>query len=1054
MRNLRLASILSLKQILLMAFLFYLILPLTGLIRSVDASDLVPVLNAGFEDQTKGVANFWSPGPTAETVIIEKHTGERSLKLHSVDGSWRSVSQKIGKLLPDRDYKITFWFKTSANNKYIAALNLYDATNQMNKHTQLAGDGSWREVSRTFHTGPDTADHEYYIYLYGHLTYAEAPGVAGMEPIYYDDITLELLPIKADYLTVTSGQEARTIGFGKADACTGDIKCNLNALSQPLSETVSGNVTGYRNLLAGQSVVIKFPAFNIDAQDTKGLPLTPMLLDIRYKDVGRDCASISSRIDFRQKDPLVDYGYNTQYQNIVSLGKWGNNGWRNLQYGFAKTQFQLIRAIEGSFQIKISAAKSSDVPISSVTLRAITEDESKKLQAMLIDMNGFERVALPVDAPSTKVEYPDPDFVTFVRDPMRPVNKNTRPGLEEANVSDINVSSAPGEIEPVSVSIYSEAGIEGLTFSASDLISEEGGVVPAKDIVFKKAVYNERRLSPYMNEPESKAFNLLQDYLDGFETISVAAGESESVWVKIRVPENATAGEYKGVLYIKSGEDEVKRFNLVLDVLPMKLELPANINILYSSPYNLKTMDVGPAVELYKETDLEPWIHESNNDIITKEDNGGTFSFDTTRLENKVQRMVSEGMIKKHAMIYLWDVIADIQTQIYNDRCTGNKGVVCQPGDIACTACVDKYRASTKDLYTNLSENRFENAFKKAVKQLIELGKKYKFEFIYNVTDEPGKDQRRRIVSDRLYTFIKDIGGLTSVTYFVDCDSPVDITLYNGVPNNQIPPLTDLIDYKVWTPAYQDADHALAEKETYGYYTTNTGYLTYPIYNRFVHGLLAYVTGARVINAYGLDVTWGDPYNDFDQASSIISVDFRFAYPTWSDKALPRLAFEGLREGIKDAKYLATLEKLISENSELEAAKNAADYLALLKKTIDPKFSKNYINKLHNDVLYRGDQPLGLYPYILKNVSQERDPDDFEAFTKVRNNLIGHIKNILSEGAIKPPPLPEDFAKAPPIVAQTPTEESVEQVVEVPDTTDVEQRAEQGVGGCSLIKRR
>ena len=63
----------------------------------------------------------------------------------------------------------------------------------------------------------------------------------------------------------------------------------------------------------------------------------------------------------------------------------------------------------------------------------------------------------------------------------------------------------------------------------------------------------------------------------------------------------------------------------------------------------------------------------------------------------------------------------------------------------------------------------------------------------------------------------------------------------------------------------------------------------------------------------------GAPFNDFDRSAQNVSstsmaFDYLVGYSTWSGDVLPTMAAEGIREGIKDSRYFATLERLINEH--------------------------------------------------------------------------------------------------------------------------------------------
>ncbi len=97
-------------------------------------------------------------------------------------------------------------------------------------------------------------------------------------------------------------------------------------------------------------------------------------------------------------------------------------------------------------------------------------------------------------------------------------------------------------------------------------------------------------------------------------------------------------------------------------------------------------------------------------------------------------------------------------------------------------------------------------------------------------------------------------------------------------------------------------------------------------YNRYGAGYLFWKTGAKSIVAWTFCRVNEDPFNDFDglQKNSIEPKDQVTAYPEflkpndWStyQGAIPTLAWEGIREGVNDYRYLATLSLLIAQAKE------------------------------------------------------------------------------------------------------------------------------------------
>jgi hypothetical protein len=244
----------------------------------------------------------------------------------------------------------------------------------------------------------------------------------------------------------------------------------------------------------------------------------------------------------------------------------------------------------------------------------------------------------------------------------------------------------------------------------------------------------------------------------------------------------------------------------------------------------------------------------------------------------------------------------------------------------------------------------------------------------------------------------------TAATYYSICDELLYLDPNNGDGKNpnkyklpdeldcNLPGLTELVDYKIWPMGTEGTGYSKHQDPNYtgffGYYTTHHATTRNPVYNRFLHGLFAFRTDATAIWLWAMGSFNNDPFNDFDAGYRYIFLpftypDFIFAYPTWSGELLYTVGgLEGIREGIKDAKYIATLERLIEEDPEDPNAPDANAYLADVNSRIESDFRYAY----H----YKTTQ-LGYHQEILADINDSNDPNDFEAFTRIRKTIADHI---------------------------------------------------------------
>ena len=763
--------------------------------------------------------------------------------------------------------------------------------------------------------------------------------------------------------------------------------------------------------------IISAENFNVD---NDGFPETPMLLEIAYTDSidiskicaitndnkGRYYAQVAVRTDYNCTDDVLHNAYSadgkkTVWDTVAGLGDRGRGEKRVFQYLFDKTLFQGLKAItnpvtgEREFKIRIRLPKKEDgtydegltLDIDSIALRSISISDSEDFKAAQRERLGFFEVDLGTDEPVIPVDYADKTITIFQRDLMQPIYHHTKPSQEEIDI-DLKSTSFRGEIEALNFGIYSEEGVEGLTFKVSDLVSESNSIIQSKNIDLSRISYEYKQLQA---NPNRREYALLPDALMPIdEPLSIDAESSARICLKIRVSDEQAGGVYRGTVTVYNGEDKYE-ISVSLEVIPMKLDAPNNINPIYRDPYN-KTLSTSTEEvnRFYADIGLSAFWHvkpedffEYNKDGNVVDCNMGVFEYDKSGnvvsympgvFGKKLEKMQDEGALGEKVLVETDRIFEDVLEWA---------GIIYW---------------EEEDLYENLSATEFVDKFSKIIENIIEIGKYYGISFIFSASDEPGRYAKKRIIAERLFTIIRSVGGETTATYHQEaCDEEILSGIYK-VPdgdglytaNGSIAPLGNLVTYKIWFNKLQDSGYEQEQEkdeteQNFGYYTTFTSHLRYPVYNRFSHGLLAVATNADIVSAYAMGDIIGDPFNDFDQNPGYMGTftypDFVMAYPTWSGDLIPTMNAEGLREGIKDAKYIATLKRLIEENPG-DCADEASEYL----NSVVSKISTEY----YNDYVDNGTDK-GFMEPILADISENGNSTDFDAFSAIREKITDYI---------------------------------------------------------------
>ncbi|MDD5599911.1 MAG: LamG domain-containing protein, partial [Victivallaceae bacterium] len=147
--------------------------------------------------------------------------------------------------------------------------------------------------------------------------------------------------------------------------------------------------------------------------------------------------------------------------------------------------------------------------------------------------------------------------------------------------------------------------------------------------------------------------------------------------------------------------------------------------------------------------------------------------------------------------------------------------------------------------------------------------------------------------------------------------------------------------------AEADKSHEVTGHEIFSYMNPQAGLENPEIYRRnFGLCLWKYGYDGAMDFAYhstggGRGFTW----NDFDNASYR---DHNFTYPTING-VIDTIAWEGFREGVDDARYMATLEKAINEAPASPEKDEAVAYVNSLKETYELEFG--YLPEIRSKII-------------------------------------------------------------------------------------------------------
>ncbi len=769
------------------------------------------------------------------------------------------------------------------------------------------------------------------------------------------------------YGCVNKANVAFSVDFGRTDQ---NINCvqDLTALGPGKYDAGNRNIQ-YRELKADKELLLKIPAFNLEVAD-RHWAATPMLLEIMFKDSHKPAKNYDMRVYsglfYPTRDRNIPYGWKSlEWPTLIATARTGTNQWRYFQVPFAKHDFSLLRAEDGYFHIRIKC-ENTNLPIDYVTLHAVSEDDYNKLISQQRKTAGFIKVALPEDAPDTNLSYADPNMTVFVRDFMRPVYKHTKPAMNEP--SRFEIFGALNELVAATFSIYSKEGVSDLTVEFSDLTQPSGDSISARDISVFKFKDNLCRLNPGTSIYK-KSYARVPDWIEEFSALNVAADTSERILLKIQIPRDVDPGIYSGRVIIKEGGVIRRRVPIVLEVMGFELDPPKTHFMVYHDPYyRVACSDVNEVFRFYRQVGFEPIIYATYPDgyqLRLVKDGNRFVGWDSSDFRKVVSKYRQEGFARDFARVELWS----LYSQTIN-HC--------------------RIKTTDSDLWFKLSTKKFIDIFSSGIREYLKVAKDYNMAFAFNLTDEPAQDALKRIATDRVFTVIRKAGALTITACYMNADQECDVVSkgYNMPDNSTVPSLLPLVDYPIMS-----IDDYNENSQNFCFGAGGTSRLRNPIYGRFIHGLFSFRTKAAVIENYAMADFIGDIYNHFDgrDPRNFSTPDYIFAYPTWDGKLKPTLGAEGVREGIIDARYIATLQNRIARDPDNAVAVRAKSFLDnIYHRVIEPaRYRSTYFNAECSS--------LGFYNAILEDISENSDPKDFDAFTKIRKQLADFITRIDAE---------------------------------------------------------
>ena len=711
----------------------------------------------------------------------------------------------------------------------------------------------------------------------------------------------------------------------------------------------------------GATFTVNLPAFRVDAG---GLPKDPMVLEVRYKDLREDSVvgywatrnlkqiKVTSLLDFNGVDP-----------DVMGLRGYGSGKWRVQHALFPRTPWQRLKAVgNGTFRFTFTIqAGTAALPLDYVALHAVSASRLETLARLQREALLLTRADRPAGAPVAGVTW-------FSRPPVEPVYEGTRPTLAETR-RPLARTAARGELVTLSFSVLSPVTLEKVSVTASPL-KRGASELPLKiyQVINDLKLWTSYKL--WATRPALQTFGRMPDRIEPFSRTEVPAHKARRFWLTVAVPVGAAAGAHEGQVHVRSGLGLLLKVPVQITVLPFTLEPYPRGIFLYGDRY-VKPLSRSPdkVLDNMAEHGVAPKTSAGYNIAVPVSARGPACShdvcFDLTGLSAELDRLDTRGLLPgNHFLSLAFKTVNDIMLRL------GTPGAT---------------------LYQKLSDPTFVASYGRFVRQLDALAAARGITFTYSVVDEPNRDLYRRTMADRLYRVIKAQGARTWVTY-----SPLAEEVLTGRGTHApagvtLPGLGALLDYKLYNSGSISGAAVTVDAGKFGYYTTSFSQLRSPVYNRYLVGHYAHRTDAKAIGVYAYGDHVGDPYNDFDASWHHVAPfhypDFVLAYPSWSGEVFSTMAYEGLRDGVIDARYVATLQALLRRGPDHPHAAAARAYLGARFASLPTDWMAGHANSSTTQ---------GFEQTILGHLSPVGAAPSYEVFGQIRAEVRGHIQKLLA----------------------------------------------------------
>ena len=486
----------------------------------------------------------------------------------------------------------------------------------------------------------------------------------------------------------------------------------------------------------------------------------------------------------------------------------------------------------------------------------------------------------------TEAQHAD-GYALWVGDSAVPFYETQPPSADEI-AAELACQTAPGEYEPVTLTVLPLRDLTGLQLVASDLRSGDA-VIPAANVDVRSVRYMLVR----PNYSMFNSYHIAPDVLERRETVDVKQRCNQRFWITTRVPDEAQPGVYDGKLTVRAADTDPVDVKLRLRVLPIRLK--KNPDSIYGMYYRDPLSNVHPSntpeanAYFRRKAELERQdmvAHGMNSHISSisglSRDDQGNWTMDGAETDRRIALDRKYGLTDK-------PLVASFSVSWWYSRLVDKRGT---------GSHLRLVRADVPD--------SFYDEVTRMVEAVEREKKKYDWpEFLYYPIDEPSTSEAAVRFMVGVLKAIKRVPGVRT---YVTADPS----------HEQFAPMWPYVD--VWCCQPFVFGHEKIRKLSQ---EKNVEFWCYPNHisgendhtpvrgARMTWGFGFWKSGFRTLIPWIYQASVGDPWNYLDGTS----MDF-FNRAAPDGEPIPVTLWEAYREGIDDGRYVYTLQQLVAQSKE------------------------------------------------------------------------------------------------------------------------------------------